>query len=166
VTPLERWSGHSNRQEATIEQVLSRCPSFRANAISNCPAPKRCDASFERPEFYLREAPPDPDQITPIRKSSQAGRIRPGSRVGAAAGKGGKRQIESIRSLFGENISEDRNSVMIQRWDVAQNVYRFTLGQDLPAGEYAFAEILPTESISMYGISVDRKAADATAKKR
>jgi hypothetical protein len=81
--------------------------------------------------------------------------------------KGGKRQIESVLSLFGENISEARNSVMIQRWDVAQNVYRFTLGQDLPAGEYAFAEILP-DGVNLYvwDFGVDRKAADATAKKR
>ncbi|HMC28796.1 MAG TPA: hypothetical protein VKM56_13490, partial [Verrucomicrobiae bacterium] len=81
--------------------------------------------------------------------------------------KGGKREIESIRSLFGQRISEDRNSMMLQRWDVAQNVYRFTLGQELPAGEYAFAEILP-DGVNLYvwDFGVDRKSADAPVKKK
>jgi hypothetical protein len=31
----------------------------------------------------------------------------------------------------------------LQRWEIAATVYRFTLGEPLPPGEYALAEILP-----------------------
>jgi hypothetical protein len=30
----------------------------------------------------------------------------------------------------------------VQRWEVAPNVYRFTLSQSLPPGEYVLAEML------------------------
>ena len=57
--------------------------------------------------------------------------------------KGNKRQLESIRSLFGEQLEEKRNSISIQRWEIAPTVFRFTLSEPLPPGEYALAEILP-----------------------
>jgi hypothetical protein len=53
-----------------------------------------------------------------------------------------RRVLESIRTLFREKISEDVNEVPIQRWEVAPNVYRFTLGQTLQPGEYVLAEML------------------------
>jgi hypothetical protein len=57
--------------------------------------------------------------------------------------KGNKRQLESIRSMFGQEIGTERKSIAIQRWEVAATVFRFTLGEPLPPGEYALAEILP-----------------------
>jgi hypothetical protein len=52
----------------------------------------------------------------------------------------------------------------IQRWDVAKDLYRFTLAEDLPAGEYAFAQILP-DSLNLYvwDFGVDRKSAPTAA---
>jgi len=44
---------------------------------------------------------------------------------------------------MGQEISADMNTVAVQRWEIAQNVYRFTLSEPLPPGEYALAEILP-----------------------
>jgi hypothetical protein len=93
-------------------------------------------------EFYLREAPPDPDRATPIVKSSRPGESGPEVELMRATIKGNKRQLESIRSLFGQQ-EEKRNSISIQRWEVAPTVFRFTLSEPLPPGEYALAEILP-----------------------
>jgi hypothetical protein len=75
--------------------------------------------------------------------------------------KGGKREIESIRSMFGQQVSEERNAVALQRWDIAKDVFRFTLGEALPAGEYAFVQILP-DAINLYvwDFGVDRKSSE------
>ncbi len=94
-------------------------------------------------EFYLREAPPDPDRTTPIVKSSRPGESGPEVELVRATVKGNRRQLESIRSLFGEQLEEKRNSISVQRWEIAPTVFRFTLSQPLPPGEYALAEILP-----------------------
>jgi hypothetical protein len=94
------------------------------------------------PEFYLREAPPDPDRESPIEKSSRPGESGPELELVRAVVKGKKRRLESIRSLFGQEIGTERNSIAIQRWEIAPTVYRFTLGEPLPPGEYALAEIL------------------------
>ncbi len=57
--------------------------------------------------------------------------------------KGNKRRLESIKSLFGEQVEEKRATISIQRWEIAPTVYRFTLSEPLAPGEYALAEILP-----------------------
>jgi hypothetical protein len=59
-----------------------------------------------------------------------------------ASVKGGSRQLESIKTMFGEQIDEKHASVSMQRWEIAPLVYRFTLSQPLQPGEYALAEIL------------------------
>jgi hypothetical protein len=63
--------------------------------------------------------------------------------------KGDKRQLETIRSLFGQEISQERNTISLQRRDVAPTVFRFTLSETLPPGEYALAEILP-DGMNLY----------------
>jgi hypothetical protein len=63
--------------------------------------------------------------------------------------KGDKRQLESIRSLFGQQMDTKRDSISIERWEVAPTVFRFTLSQPLPPGEYALAEILP-DGMNLY----------------
>jgi len=94
-------------------------------------------------EFYLREAPPDPDRTTPIVRSSRPGESGPEVELVKATVKGNKRQLESIKSLFGEQVEEKRATISLQRWEIAPTVFRFTLGEALPPGEYALAEILP-----------------------
>jgi hypothetical protein len=150
-----------------LKQVLSPVPiipSKRNIEIPGAKAARRINS--ERPEFYLREPPPDPDGVSTIRKSSRPGETGPEIELVRLTVKGGKRQIESIRSLFGQDISDDRNSISMQRWDVAKDLYRFTLSQELPAGEYAFAEILP-DGVNLYvwDFGVDQKSAAASSDK-
>ena len=90
-----------------------------------------------------RWAPPDPDRTTPIVKSSRPGESGPEVELVRATVKSNKRQLESIRSLFGEQMEEKRATISIQRWEIAPTVFRFTLSEPLPPGEYALAEILP-----------------------
>ena len=163
VTPLDQVGAEiKNDKTQRLKQVLSPVPivpSKRNIQIAGPKAVRRINSV--RPEFYLRESPPDPDRTSPIRSSSRPGEIGPDVELVRLTVKGGKREIESIRSMFGQDISEDRNSVSLQRWDVAQNVYRFTLYEELPAGEYAFAQILP-DGINLYvwDFGVDRKGGE------
>ncbi len=117
------------------------------------------------PEFYLREAPPDPDRTTPIRKSTRPGEgSAPEIELIRAAVKGNKRQVASIRSLFGRELGTEGATVSIQRWDVASNLFRFTLSQPLEPGEYVLAEIT-SEGMNLYvwDFGVDRAPAQDSA---
>jgi len=100
-------------------------------------------------EFYLREAPPDPERPSGVRKSSQPGEGGPEVELIQASVKGNKRRVESLHSLFGMGMGATRTSISLQRWQIAPNVFRFTLSQELAPGEYVLAEILP-EGMNLY----------------
>jgi len=100
-------------------------------------------------EFYLREAPPDPDRTSPIVKSSRPGESGPEVELVRATVKGNKRQLESIKNLFGQQVEENRKTISIERWEIAPSVFRFTVSEPLPPGEYALAEILP-DGMNLY----------------
>ena len=167
VTPLDQVAAQIRTdKKQLLKQVLSPVPIVpgkRNVEIAGAKATRRINS--ERPEFYLREAPPDPDRVTPIQTSGRLGDSGPDVELVRLTVKGGKREIESIRSMFGQQVSEDRNVISIQRWDVAKNVFRFTLGEGLPAGEYAFAQILP-DGINLYvwDFGVDRKSTSGSEK--
>ena len=169
VTPLDQVGAESRTdKKQLLKKVLSPVPivpNKRNIEIMGAKAVRRINS--ERPEFYLREAPPDPNQISGIRKSSRPGETGPEIELVRLKVKGGKRELESIRTLFGSQISEDRNTVAMQRWDVAKDIYRFTLAEALPAGEYAFAEILP-DGVNLYvwDFGVDRKESAAASGKK
>jgi len=168
VTPLDQVGAeiHTDKKQV-LKQVLSPVPiipSKRNIQLDGAKATRRINS--ERPEFYLREAPPDPDRVSPIRASGRLGDTGPDVELFRLTVKGGKREIESIRSLFGQQVGEEHSTISVQRWDVAENVFRFTLSEALPAGEYAFAQILP-DGLNLYvwDFGVDRKSGDSTAKK-
>ena len=87
------------------------------------------------------------------------------ARAVAGGFRGESRWQVGFLTMFGQQLSEDRNAVSIQRWDVAKDVFRFTLGEALPAGEYAFAQILP-DGINLYvwDFGVDRKSSSGSKK--
>jgi hypothetical protein len=128
----------------TVEQVLSPVPIVPGKQKVFLAGEKAIlRLKTTTPEFYLREPPPDPDRVSPIETSSRPGESGPDVVLIRAKQMRNGRQLESIKTLFGQRIDADVNEVAIQRWEVAPNVYRFTLGEALTPGEYVLAEILP-----------------------
>jgi hypothetical protein len=145
VAPLEQVGSQvKTDKKQFLKQVLSPIPIVPSKRNVEIPGPKaKTRVTNAQVEFYLREAPPDPDRTTPIAKSSRPGESGPEVELVRATVKSNKRQLESIRSLFGEQMEEKRATISIQRWEIAPTVFRFTLSEPLPPGEYALAEILP-----------------------
>jgi hypothetical protein len=145
VTQLEQAGSEvKTDKKQLLKQVFSPIPIVSGKRNVDIPGSHATvRLSNTQLEFYLREAPPDPDHTTPIVKSSRPGESGPEVELVHATVKGNKRQLESIRSLFGEQVEEKRNTISLERWEMAPTVFRFTLGQPLPPGEYALAEILP-----------------------
>ena len=144
VKPLEQVGSQiKTDKKQYLKQVLSPIPIVPSKQNVQIPGTR---ASVRvrngQTEFYLREAPADPDRTTPIVKSSRPGESGPEVELVRATVKGNKRQLESIKTLFGQ-LEEERNTISIQRWEIAPTVFRFTLSEPLPPGEYALAEILP-----------------------
>lgn len=103
----------------------------------------------DHPEFYLREAPPDPNSTSSIQRSRRAGENGPDVELVRTKVGRNNRILESINTLFGQAVSQNVNEISMQRWEVAPNVYRFTLSQPLPPGEYVLAEVLE-EGLNLY----------------
>jgi hypothetical protein len=105
-----------------------------------------------QPEFYLRTADSREPDLELIR-------VKP---------HGDTRLIEHVDALFGEK-QEMRDSLPMQKWPVAQGVYRFTLGQALAPGEYALAQTLEEEGMSLYvwdfGVDASSETPSATGAK-
>jgi hypothetical protein len=144
VKPLEQVGSEiKTDKKQYLKQVLSPIPIVPSKQNVQIPGTRASvRVTNGQTEFYLREAPADPDRTTPIVKSSRPGESGPEVELVRATVKGNKRQLESIKSLFGQ-LEENRNTISIQRWEIAPTVFRFTLSEPLPPGEYALAEILP-----------------------
>jgi hypothetical protein len=145
VKPLEQVGSQiKTDKKQFLKQVLSPIPIVPGKRNVQIPGTRASiRLTSGQAEFYLREAPPDPERTTPIVKSSRPGESGPEVELVQAIVKGNKRQLESIKSLFGEQLEEKRNTISIQRWEIAPTVFRFTVSEPLPPGEYALAEILP-----------------------
>jgi hypothetical protein len=116
------------------------------------------------PEFFLREPPFDPEVPSQIQRSSRPGESGPEVELIRVKVGRNSREIESIGTLFGEEMSVNRNSISIQQWEVAKNVYRFTLSEPLTPGEYVLAEMLP-DGLNLFVWDFGVDAAAAAAKK-
>jgi uncharacterized spore protein YtfJ len=145
VTPLVQVGSQEKTDKKTfLKQVLSPIPIVPGKRNVEIPGAKaKTRINTSGPEFYLREVAPDPERDSGVWRSRRAGESGPEVELVRVTVKGNKRQVESIRSMFGQDIGTERTSIAIQRWEVAATVYRFTLGEPLPPGEYALAEILP-----------------------
>lgn len=148
VTKLEQVGSRSNvDKKRALAQVISPVPIIPGKhnvELTGARATIRVTASVAGPpEFYLREMAPDPDNPTAIWQSGRQGLSGPEVELLRATVKGNKRRIKTIRSMMGLELSSELDAISIQRWEVAPNVFRFTVSEPLPPGEYALAEILP-----------------------
>jgi hypothetical protein len=151
VTLLEQAGSQvKTDKKQLLKKVLSPIPIVPSKRNVEIPGSRaKVRVTTTQVEFYLREAPPDPDRTTPIEKSSRPGESGPEVELVRATVKGNKRQLESIKSLFGEQMEEKRATISVERWEIAPTVYRFTLSQPLPPGEYALAEML-TDGMNLF----------------
>lgn len=142
---LLQQAGSRNKADTlrTIGQIVSPVPVVPGKQrvmIEGAHATLRLHTSV--PEFYLREAAPDPDRISPILKSSRPGESGPDVVLIRVKVLHNGRQLEATNVWQGMEVSKTRDEISVQRWEVAPSVYRFTLSEALTPGEYVLAEVL------------------------
>lgn len=108
----------------TIERVLVPVPIVPARRNVEVPsAHATFRLSIGQPEFYMRTADGREPEMVLIRA-----KVHKDSRT-----------VENVDTLF-KQTAEKADEMLMQRWEVAKGVYRFTMGQVLAPGEYVFAE--------------------------
>jgi hypothetical protein len=136
-----------------LEQVLVPVPIIPTEHRVTIAGPRaKLRLNTEQPEFYMRTADGREPEIDLIH----------------AKVKDGRREVENLDQIMNMH-EEKRDSMLLERWTIAPGVFRFSLGQSLPAGEYVIAERLFDEAMSMYvwdfGVDLAPKAPAAPAAK-
>jgi len=151
ILPLTQAHTAENlNKKQLLKQVLVPIPIVPTRHTVSIPG-TRAHLRFNtgQPEFYMRTADSREPQMELLRVHIH----------------GDARQVENLDELFGETHAT-RDSISMQRWEIAQGVSRFTLSQPLPPGEYAFAEIVQGQGTSLYvwDFGVDQSTSSATNK--
>jgi hypothetical protein len=135
VQPLSQAETDSKLSKGHfIEQVMVPIPIVPTrHSISIAGAHAKLRIREGRPEFYIRVSDSRQPELVLIRAKAH----------------GDTRHVEDLDQIFGER-EEKRDAVPMQAWDIAKGVYRFTLGQELAAGEYAIAEMVKDEGAGLY----------------
>ena len=150
IKKIEQAGSQLRADKKTVLKSLAPIPVIPSKHFIELPgakAPMRLTSTL--PEFYLREATTDPEHDSTLLRTKRQGDSGPEVALVHALVKGDKRRLESISTLFGQEMSQDREEIAIQRWEVAPDIYRFTLSAPLPPGEYVLAEVL-SDGINMY----------------
>ena len=134
-----------------VEQVLVPIPIVPSRRNLSIPRPHaEVRVHNEQPEFYMRTADGREPNMLLIRT-----KVRGDSRL-----------IENVDTYLQVITKMKRNEVIAQRWQIANGVYRFTLGESLEPGEYVFTEIVKAEGTNLYvwdfGVDVGGKSPEAT----
>lgn len=135
VYPLPQAATDSKVSKGRLlEQVLVPVPIVPSRqTVSIHGAHSEMRLQNRQPEFYFRPK----DTREPVIELVRA-KVRGDGRV-----------IENVDTLFGEH-HEVRDELEMQKWVVAGGVYRFTLSKPLAPGEYALAQVLEDEGMSLY----------------
>jgi len=147
VFPLTEAQVTSNFSKGkAIEKVIVPVPVVPTRHTISLPGTRARLRVFDaNPEFYMRTTDPVQPELRLIRTS-----------VGSNA-----RRLENLDEQWGGH-RETAHTVPIQLWEVAQGVYRFTLGQALEPGEYALAESTQDLggklSLTVWDFGVDARA--------
>jgi len=106
----------------------------------------------EQPEFYMRTADLREPNMLLIRTKVH----------------GETRLIENADTYFQAVTKMKRNEIPMQKWQIANGVYRFTIGQSLEPGEYVFTEIVKSEGTDLYvwDFGVDAAGKASSGEKR
>jgi hypothetical protein len=116
-----------------LEHVLVPVPIVPTRHVISIPGEHSAFRLNDQPEFYLRTESLQTPDVELIRTKIHRG----------------ERQIMNLDQLMGQEHTTS-DTVPMQQWVIAKNVYRYTLGEKLPRGEYVIAEILPNEGMSLY----------------
>lgn len=109
-----------------VEQVLSPVPLLASRyfvLLNGAHAKLRVRNS--QPEFYLRTTQETEPDIQLVSVKVQ----------------GSTRQVGNVSELFKQQTT-NLHTLLVQRWQIAKGVYRYTLGQSLRPGEYALVELI------------------------
>ncbi len=167
VTPIPQVGADiKNDKKTQLKRILSPLPVIPSKQNVEIPGPRaKLRVTTAVPEFYLREVQPDYENDSALERTRRQSTSGPDVELIRATVKGNKRLLESIRTLFGENVGDERKTISIQEWEVARTVYRFTLSEPLPPGEYALAEMLPDGmNLFVWDFGVDSSGAIQPAK--
>ncbi len=117
-----------------LEKVLVPVPIVPSRHIITISGKKaKLRLTVGQPEFYLRSAAPGQPEIDLVR----------------AKVKGNEREVEDVDELMGET-AEKRKEIALQRWQLAPNVYRYTVAKPLEPGEYVLVQSIPNDQYSIY----------------
>ena len=123
-----------NDKGRTFKQVLVPIPIVPSRRHISIPGTRaKLRISTSRPEFYVRTGDAHEPEMQLIHTKV----------------KGYSRFVENIDTLFKEETAK-AETLPMQRWLIANGVYRFTLGEQLAPGEYVLAELVQAENISVY----------------
>ncbi|HKS67438.1 MAG TPA: hypothetical protein VJR26_09395 [Candidatus Acidoferrales bacterium] len=118
---------YKTNKKHQIEKILVPIPviSTRHSVMING-AHAKVRIRTGQPEFYMRTKANSEPELELV----------------SAEVEGAHRKIGRVDQLF-KMEQATVNPLMMQRWQVANEVYRFTLGQTLRPGEYALVEVIP-----------------------
>src|ERR1700741_3567153 len=135
-----------------VEQVLVPIPIVPSRRNLSIPRPHaEVRVKNEQPEFYMRTADGREPNMILIRTKVH----------------GDSRLIENVVTYLQAISKTNRKEVIAERWQIAQGVYRFTIGQSLEPGEYVFTEIVKGEgtNLDVWDFGVDAAGAKSSAAK-